>query len=97
MHVNIQGGSGVRGERAFVHSLTAIATRLMSVASDREQRAQRLMAELAMLNLNLPARVWLALYSHVPDLRAHHVVRVPHTAACLLNSKDKVCDNVFFI
>ena len=48
------------------------------------------MAELAMLNLNLPARVWLPLYSHEAALGTHHVVRVPHTAACLLNSKDKV-------
>lgn len=43
------------------------------------------MAELAMLNLNLPARVWL------PTLQFdHHVVRIPHTQSVVLNSKEKV-------
>ena len=47
--------------------------------------ASRLMAELAMLNLNLPARVWL------PTAQFnHHVVRIPHTQAVVLNSKEKV-------
>ena len=47
--------------------------------------ASRLMAELAMLNLNLPARVWL------PTLEGnHHIVRIPHTQAVVLNSKEKV-------
>ena len=45
----------------------------------------RLMAELAMLNLNLPARVWLPTV-----LFDHHVVRIPHTQAVVLNSKEKV-------
>ena len=29
---------------------------------DRESKTQRLLAELSMLNLNLPARVWLPLH-----------------------------------
>ncbi|WAR18074.1 PI4KB-like protein [Mya arenaria] len=44
----------------------------------------RLMAELAMMNLNLPARVWL------PTIQFdHHVVRIPHTQSVVLNSKEK--------
>jgi phosphatidylinositol 4-kinase len=64
------------GERAFVQSLMMIAARLVTV-SDREQRAHRLMAELALLNLNVPARVWLPLYSHERTIGVHHVLRVP--------------------
>ncbi|UYV80199.1 PI4KB [Cordylochernes scorpioides] len=46
---------------------------------------QRLQAELSMLNLNLPARVWLPLKSEDP----HVVVRIPPAEAAVLNSKDK--------
>jgi len=45
----------------------------------------RLMAELAMLNLNLPARVWLPTSPF-----DHHIVRIPHTQSVVLNSKEKV-------
>jgi len=38
------------------------------------------------LNLNLPARVWLPI--HLPDCQ-HLVVRIPPQAATVLNSKDK--------
>lgn len=45
----------------------------------------RLVAELQLLNLNLPARVWLPFGdSH------HHIVRIPPSAGVVLNSKDKV-------
>ena len=45
----------------------------------------RLVAEMQLLNLNLPARVWLPFRgSH------HHIVRVPPSAGVVLNSKDKV-------
>ena len=47
--------------------------------------AQRLIAELAMLNLNLPARVWLPVHQS-----NHMVVRIPPTNAVVLNSKEKV-------
>lgn len=47
--------------------------------------AQRLIAELAMLNLNLPARVWLPVHSS-----NHMVVRIPPSSAVVLNSKEKV-------
>ena len=48
--------------------------------------ASRLIAELAMLNLNLPARVWLPTAENIN----HHIVRIPHTQAIVLNSKEKV-------
>lgn len=46
-----------------------------------------LYAELSLLNLNLPARVFLPIF---PIAFKHHVVRIPHTVAAVLNSKDKV-------
>ena len=49
--------------------------------------ASRLYAELSLLNLNLPAKVSLPVHSGIGD---HYVVRIPHTAAVVLNSKDKV-------
>ena len=48
--------------------------------------AQRLIAELSMLNFNLPARIWLPIHDNLN----HHVVRIPHTSAVVLNSKEKV-------
>ena len=48
--------------------------------------AVRLISELSILNLNLPARIMLPV--HDVD---HHVVRIPPTQAVVLNSKEKVC------
>ena len=45
-----------------------------------------------MLNLNLPARVWLP----TAEKANHHIVRVPHTQAVVLNSKEKVSHWQFF-
>ncbi|KFD63853.1 hypothetical protein M514_06487 [Trichuris suis] len=72
-------------EAEFVKCLTAIGYRLRTICN-REDRTSRLAAELAMLNLNLPARVWLPIYSEFP----HHIVRIPPNAGVVLNSKDKV-------
>jgi len=57
------------------------------------------MSELALVNMNLPARVWLPLCS-----TPHHIVRIPYRSAAVLNSKEKApyimyvevltCDNV---
>jgi hypothetical protein len=44
------------------------------------------MSELAIINMNSPARVWLPIYEDI----AHHVVRIPYRSAAVLNSKDKV-------
>lgn len=53
----------------------------------KEDKSRHLVNELIMINLNLPARVWLPLYA---DTVRHVVLRIPHSAGCVLNSKDKV-------
>ncbi|XP_053559820.1 phosphatidylinositol 4-kinase beta isoform X2 [Bombina bombina] len=70
-------------EREFIKSLMAIGKRLATLPT-KEQKTQRLISELSLLNHKLPARVWLPTASF-----DHHVVRVPHTQAVVLNSKDK--------
>lgn len=62
----------------------AIGKRLTTLPT-KEQKTQRLISELSLLNHKLPARVWLPTAGF-----DHHVVRVPHTQAVVLNSKDKV-------
>ena len=61
-----------------------IGKRLAALAT-KEQKTSRLISELSLLNHKLPARVWLPTAPF-----DHHVVRVPHTQAVVLNSKDKV-------
>ncbi|XP_057356716.1 phosphatidylinositol 4-kinase beta isoform X3 [Manis pentadactyla] len=82
-------------EREFIKSLMAIGKRLATLPT-KEQKTQRLISELSLLNHKLPARVWLPTAGF-----EHHVVRVPHTQAVVLNSKDKLpevhtnsCDNI---
>ncbi|KGL80032.1 Phosphatidylinositol 4-kinase beta, partial [Tinamus guttatus] len=70
-------------EREFIKSLMAIGKRLATLPT-KEQKTQRLISELSLLNHKLPARVWLPTAAF-----DHHVVRVPHTQAVVLNSKDK--------
>lgn len=57
----------------------------LAILPTKEQKTQRLISELSLLNHKLPARVWLPTAAF-----DHHVVRVPHTQAVVLNSKDKV-------
>lgn len=71
-------------EREFIKSLMAIGKRLATLPT-KEQKTQRLISELSLLNHKLPARAWLPTAGF-----DHHVVRVPHTQAVVLNSKDKV-------
>ncbi|XP_076457046.1 phosphatidylinositol 4-kinase beta-like isoform X2 [Babylonia areolata] len=71
-------------EVEFVQALMNIGKKLQHLPT-KEHRTSRLIAELAMLNLNLPARVWLP----VAENSNHHVVRIPHTQAVVLNSKEK--------
>ena len=54
--------------------------------------AARLIAELSTLNMSLPSRVGLPVH----DTSKHLVVRIPHTQAVVLNSKEKVT-NIFHI
>jgi len=74
-------------QQEFVKALVSIGKRLGTL-HDRESKTQRLLAELSMLNLNLPARVWLPIQTS-DSSSPHHVVRVPAQAASVLNSKDK--------
>ncbi|CAH8656445.1 unnamed protein product [Dicrocoelium dendriticum] len=67
----------------FIGSLLRLARRLMPLTS-KGQRTAYLQAELANLNLHLPARVW------IPVNKADHIIlRIPPTAAVCLNSKNK--------
>ncbi len=55
------------------------------------------MSELALINMNLPARIWLPIYDF-----PHHIVRIPYRSAAVLNSKEKVrnvgiIENIFTI
>ncbi|XP_047454299.1 phosphatidylinositol 4-kinase beta isoform X2 [Mugil cephalus] len=70
-------------QREFVKSLLGIGKRLATLPT-KEQKTQRLISELSLLNHKLPARVWLPTAAF-----DHHVVRVPHSQAVVLNSKDK--------
>lgn len=74
---------------AFTRSLLDLGVRLASL-SCKEQRTRRLHAEFALLNMNLPARVFLPVHARGNGEPGHIVVRVPPTAAVCLNSKDKV-------
>lgn len=77
------GAPRLAAQNEFVKSLVAIGSHLQSVSS-KELKGQRLLAELSILNINLPARVWLPIQSF-----PHLVLRIPPGAAVLLNSKDK--------
>ncbi|XP_050667574.1 phosphatidylinositol 4-kinase beta isoform X2 [Leptidea sinapis] len=77
------GAPRVAPQTKFLNAITSIGRRLTSVP-DKERRIELLRAELAALDLNLPARVWLPLHR-----KPHHVLRILPHAAALLNSKDK--------
>lgn len=72
-------------QNQFIKVLISLGLRLQAVPT-KELKTQRLQAELSLVNLNLPARVWLPLHS---DKFPHLVVRIPPQAAVVLNSKDK--------
>lgn len=58
---------------------------MLGSLTSKEAKTTRLLAELSVVNVNLPARVWLPLHSNIP----HHVVRIPPQASAVLNSKDR--------
>ncbi|TWW79854.1 Phosphatidylinositol 4-kinase beta [Takifugu flavidus] len=62
-------------QREFIKSLMGIGKRLATLPT-KEQKTQRLISELSLLNHKLPGRVWLPTAAF-----DHHVVRVPHTQA----------------
>ncbi|XP_069106842.1 phosphatidylinositol 4-kinase beta-like [Argopecten irradians] len=78
------GAPRLSPELEFVNALMNIGSKLQLLPT-KEARTSRLIAELAMLNLNLPARIWLP----SADNCNHHIVRIPHTQAIVLNSKEK--------
>lgn len=78
------GAPRLKPQIEFVNALMNIGKKLQLLPT-KELRTSRLIAELAMLNLNLPARVWLPTAGNIN----HHIVRIPHTQAIVLNSKEK--------
>ncbi|XP_066953270.1 phosphatidylinositol 4-kinase beta isoform X1 [Macrobrachium rosenbergii] len=79
------GAPRLSPELEFVRALISTGKRL-GAQPTKEAKTSRLLAELSVLNLNLPARVYLPLCAtEMP----HHVVRIPPQAAVVLNSKDK--------
>lgn len=70
----------------FMKSLILIGKDL-STMPNKDDKTPKLIAELNLLNLNLPARVWIPVHGHIP----HVVLRIPPQDATVLNSKDKVC------
>ncbi|XP_055872445.1 phosphatidylinositol 4-kinase beta-like isoform X2 [Biomphalaria glabrata] len=74
-------------QEEFIKALLNIGHKLQLLPT-KEHRTSQLIAELALLNLNLPARVWLPI-SHS---RNHHIARIPHTQAVVLNSKEKLAN-----
>uniref|UniRef100_A0A0M3K3D5 Phosphatidylinositol 4-kinase beta n=1 Tax=Anisakis simplex TaxID=6269 RepID=A0A0M3K3D5_ANISI len=79
------GAQRIRPEQEFVKALMAVGDRLKEIPL-KEGKSKGLVDELIKINLNLPARVWLPLYA---DTIKHIVLRIPHSAGCVLNSKDK--------
>ncbi|KAG7162169.1 phosphatidylinositol 4-kinase beta-like [Homarus americanus] len=79
------GAPRLSPELEFVRALITIGKRL-GAQPTKEAKTSRLLAELSVLNLNLPARVYLPLCA---TEMSHHVVRIPPQAAVVLNSKDK--------
>ncbi|KAF6020021.1 PI4KB [Bugula neritina] len=77
-------------EMEFVNALMNIGIKLGTLDT-KEQKTQRLTAELNMLNLNLPAKVWLPVHKS-----NHLVVRIPSTSAVVLNSKEK-CPYLIYV
>ena len=80
------GAPRLAPQQEFIRALLSIGKRLgalqtqggnSTISQNKEAKTQRLLAELSMLNLNLPARAWIPIHSDIP----HLVVRVPPQAA----------------
>ena len=80
------GAPRLAPQQEFVKSLISLGKRLSGLP-DKEAKSQRLLADLSLINLNLPARVWLPVHSAIGQ--QHLIVRIPAQAASVLNSKDK--------
>ena len=84
------GAPRLAPQQEFVRALISIGKRLGTLPT-KDAKTQRLLAELSMLNLNLPARAWVPIHTSSSEVtrRDHQIVRVPPQAATVLNSKDK--------
>ncbi|XP_055914626.1 serine-rich adhesin for platelets isoform X2 [Eupeodes corollae] len=71
-------------QKEFMKALINVGKNLTSLTSKAE-KTSALRMFLNLINKNLPARVWLPLYSDIP----HHVVRITEEKTAVLNSKDK--------
>ena len=80
------GAPRLAPQQEFIRALLSIGKRLgalqtqggsSTISQNKDAKTQRLLAELSMLNLNLPARAWIPIHLDVP----HLVVRVPPQAA----------------
>ncbi len=79
------GATRLLPQLEFVKSLIQIGKNLSAIAT-KDDKTPKLIAELNLVNLNLPARVWLPVHNHI----SHLVLRIPPQDATVLNSKDKV-------
>uniref|UniRef100_A0A6A7FW27 Phosphatidylinositol 4-kinase beta n=1 Tax=Hirondellea gigas TaxID=1518452 RepID=A0A6A7FW27_9CRUS len=79
------GAPRLSPELELMRAFISIGKKL-SAQPTKEAKTSRLLAELSVLNLNLPARVYLPL--GIADM-PHHIVRIPPQAAVVLNSKDR--------
>ncbi|XP_065360650.1 phosphatidylinositol 4-kinase beta isoform X2 [Calliphora vicina] len=71
-------------QKEFMKALINVGKNLTTLPSKAE-KTSALRMFLNLINKNLPARVWLPLYSDIP----HHVVRITEEKTAVLNSKDK--------
>ncbi|ODM94358.1 Phosphatidylinositol 4-kinase beta [Orchesella cincta] len=78
------GAARLSPQLELMNSLIQIGKNLSSVVN-KDDKTPKLIAELNLVNLNLPARVWLPVYDHAP----HIILRIPPQDATVLNSKDK--------
>lgn len=87
------GAARLSPQLELINSLIQIGKNLSAVLN-KDDKTPKLIAELNLVNLNLPARVWLPVYAHKP----HVILRIPPQDATVLNSKDKVnCINIITI
>lgn len=78
------GAPKLTPQKEFMRALIDIGKTLTALQSKIE-KTSRLRVLLNLINKNLPARVWLPLFSEIP----HHVVRIAEEKTAVLNSKDK--------
>ena len=79
------GAPKLLAQNEFIKSLISIGRSLQNLTSTKELKMQRLIADLQLFNLNLPARI----YSPLHDQLNHLILRIPPEDSVLLNSKDK--------